>query len=84
MTKKEREYYNDLSIKAFGVKSRWQTMLKKPRIVNKQTYYLTLDMVEKAMIEIIERIENVQKSSETRSTEATDTSTSDTSSGGNS
>lgn len=82
MTRKEREYYNELSIKAFGVKSRWRTMLKKPRhvtddhtkskvkdlytgeiigygsIQTKRTFYLTLEMVEKAMIQIIELEEN--------------------------
>lgn len=89
MTKKEREYYNELSIKAFGVKSRWQTLLKKPRIINRQTAWATLDDVEEAMIQIIEENEDLlrrlkDESSKERSGEATYTPNTNASSGGNS
>lgn len=67
MTRKEREEMNELSLLAYGVKSKWQSKLKKP-----QTYvldqfgsvqgkrlvgYPTVEQVKQAMIIIIEKME---------------------------
>ena len=53
MTYEKRQELNGLSLEAFGVRSRWQTMLRKPRIVAGVSVWLTLPGIEEAMKEII-------------------------------
>lgn len=67
MTRKEREDMNELSLQVYGVKSKWQSILKKPQTRTIDQFgsvqgtrvggYPTVEQVKEAMLIILEKME---------------------------